>query len=108
MIREALLKILQYLRQRPTLLGAVLGFPFAFVMLIVLEHWPTVGWVSVLIWIVLGHFWFNHPLIKTLSMASLVGMVLATAIWANEHTHDRVTLGADKVRQHLWPWGHRP
>jgi hypothetical protein len=72
------LTIIQYLRQRPTLLGAVLGLPFAVVMLMVLEHWPTIGWVSVLIWIVLGHFWFNHPLIKTISMASLVGRVLAT------------------------------
>ena len=108
MTREALLKILQYLSQRPTLLGAVLGLPFAFIMLIVLENWPTVGWVSVIIWIVFGHFWMDHPLIKTIWMASFVGMILATAIWASVHTHDRVTLGADKVRQHLWPWGHRP
>ena len=102
------MKILQYLRQRPMLLGAVLGLPFALVMLTVLEHWPTVGWASVIVGAILGHFWFNHPLIKTILIASLVGMVLATVIWANVHTHDRVTFDADKVRQRLWPWVHRP
>lgn len=64
-MREALLKILRYLMQRPVLLGAVLGLPF-------------------------------------------VGMGLATTIWANVHTHDRATLGVDKFRQHLRPWGRRP
>ena len=108
MTREALSKTLQYLRQRPTLLGCVLGLPFAVGMLIVLENWPTVGWVSVIIWIVLGHFWVNHPLIKTIWMASFVGMILATAIWASVPNQDRVTLGADKVRQHFWPWVHKP
>ena len=105
---EALSNALQYLRQRPTLLGAVLGLPFSVVMVIVLESWPAVGLAAVGIWMVLSHFWMNHPLIKTIWMASLVGVILAGTIWASVHTHDRVTLGGEKVRQHVWPWTHKP
>jgi hypothetical protein len=69
--------LLQYLGQRPVLLGCVLGLPLTIVILVVLKNWPTVGWVSVGIWIILSHFWLNRPLVKVVWAASLVGMVLA-------------------------------
>jgi hypothetical protein len=81
MTREKQEKPLQYLRQRPVLLGCVLGLPLTVVILVVLKNWPTAGWVSVGIWIVLSHFWLNHPLGKTIWAASLVGMVLALMIF---------------------------
>ena len=83
MAQEKLAKTLQYLRLRPILLGCMLGLPLTVVILVVLEKWPTVGWVSVGIWIVLSHFWLNHPLGKTIWAASLVGMILALIIWRN-------------------------
>ncbi|MBL6612784.1 MAG: hypothetical protein ISP49_19305 [Reyranella sp.] len=108
MTREALSEILQYLRRRPLLLGGTLGLPFAVVMLVVSLYWPTVGWVSVGIWIILAHFWFNHSLIKTIWMASFVGMTLATIIWTRLPTQDSVPPGAaEKVRQHFWLWVHK-
>lgn len=106
MMPDALSRFVKDLK-RPILLGCLLGLPFAVVMLVVLQNWPIVGWVSVGIWIVLAHFWINHPLIKTIWMASFVGMILATIIWTRLPTQDRVIPGADKVRQHVWPWVHR-
>jgi hypothetical protein len=80
MTQGKLEKALQNLRLRPVLLGCVLGLPLTVVILVVLKNWPTVGWVTVGIWIILGHFWLNRPLVKTIWVASFVGMILALII----------------------------
>jgi MFS superfamily sulfate permease-like transporter len=100
-------QLLQDFTSRPKFLGFSIGLVLAFVVWRLLENGYALGLLGIPILILMSWWWIQKPIYTAICIAVYVATFLGLFLW-KPHPPDRVTLGAEKIRQHVWPWIHRP
>jgi hypothetical protein len=99
-------ELLHDFTSRPKFLGFSIGLVLAFVVWQLLENGYALGLLGIPIIILMSWWWIDRPIYTTICIALLVATGLGMMLW--KPTPHKWTLGAEKIRQHVWPWVHRP